>query len=101
MKRITKKQSREFNKAATDLLIQMGAEPANRLSYNLSINTHIGKLFLHVDDDNGTCYSVCGNFLDNTEEAKKEHGHWKYNFHQSGELKDIMQSLKFHISRAI
>ena len=101
MKRITKKQSNEFNKLATDMLKNMGAEPADRLSYSLALDTRIGKLFLHVDHDNNYCYSVCGNFLDNTEEAKKEHGHWKYNFHQSGELKDIMQSLKFHISRAI
>lgn len=101
MKRITKKQSKEFNKAATDLLINMGAEPVDRLSYNLAIDTYIGKLFLRVDDDNVHCYSVFGNFLDDMGHAQKEHGHWKYNFYSTEDFERAMKEFKFHVSRAI
>lgn len=80
MKRINQKKIKLFIALCEKMLIdEFKAEKVElSLSYNLVIQTRIGKLFLRVDGG-PYAYSVFGNFLENTEEAKKEFGHWKYN----------------------
>lgn len=103
MKRILKAKQKEFVKKCTLMLKELGAVDSpkpNSYSYNLMIDSRIGKLYLRVDEDNTCCYSVFGNFLENTQEAKAEFGHWKYNFH-GGSYEDtvdeIVDAVKFHI----
>lgn len=81
MKRINQKKIKHFVALCEKMLIdEFKAERITNdmRTYNLVIQTRIGKLFLRVDGG-PYAYSVFGNFLENTEEAKKEFGHWKYN----------------------
>lgn len=86
MKKITQPKIKTFIALCEKMLIdEFGAQKVEHsLSYNLAINTRIGKLFLRVDAGPYT-YALFGNFLENVDEAKKEFGHWKYNSHIGSE----------------
>jgi len=86
MKKITQPKIKSFIALCEEMLIdEFGAEKTElSLSYNLVINTRIGKLFLRVDSGPYT-YALFGNFIENVEEAKREFMHWKYNTHVSSE----------------
>jgi len=86
MKKITQPKIKSFIALCEKMLIdEFGAEKIKlSLSYNLVINTRIGKLFLRVDSGPYD-YTLFGNFLENADEAKKEFGHWKYNTHIGSE----------------
>jgi len=86
MRKITQPKIKAFISLCDKMLIdEFKAEKIElSLSYNLVINTRIGKLFLRVDAG-PYCYSLFGNFLENVAEAKKEFGHWKYHTHIGNE----------------
>lgn len=87
MKKITQPKIKTFVALCEKMLIdEFKAERITNdmRTYNLAINTRIGKLFLRVDAGPYT-YTLFGNFLENVDEAKKEFGHWKYNTHIGNE----------------
>jgi hypothetical protein len=102
MKRILKSKQKEFFKKCVAMLKELGAvDFPSQYSYNLTIPTRVGALYLRVDPDSTYCFSVFGNFLGNEKEAQAEFGHWKYNFHGSDDgnftIDEIIEQVKRHI----
>jgi hypothetical protein len=86
MKKITKKQSKEFNSKVNSLLLEKGfkflEDDGRCLSYE--IDTQLSKYVIHLYPQDGTIYSIFGRF-DNPNEAKNSVEcnpfTGKYNFH--------------------
>ena len=98
MKNILKSDQQKFVKDCGKMLLKLGAEEIPPMgNYNLKIQTRIGNLYLKIDDDNTTCYSVFGNFLGDAETARKTFGHWKYNFHLCGTVEKVINEIKLGI----
>jgi len=65
MKRITKKQKKDFLKEAYALLDDIGAKEQHEfLLYNRSVDTNIGKLWILVDEDIQHVYTIFTKFED-------------------------------------
>lgn len=75
MKKITKKEMKEFIKEATQILSECDVEKGNSEYYSqentFSINSdYLGKLSIKIDGDSSYCYTIFARF-ENVDIAKK------------------------------
>lgn len=82
MKKITKKQSADFQKKAMDILSKFNPKESD--FYRYSVDTELGELLVRIDEDNVSCYSIFTRFED--VDKAKEHVNCnpysgKHNFH--------------------
>lgn len=100
MKKITKKESAAFHKNCEAMFKKdLGAVLATNSAhnYNLVLETKTGPLYIRVDDDNASCYSVFANFLGNEQAAKEKFGHWKNNIHKwAVDGNELIEFIKNH-----
>lgn len=100
--RNTKKTQQEFSKKCEAILIDLGAEKTlDNERYSFAIKTSIGRLFLRIDDDNSSMFTVYGNFLDEPTKAKSIFGHWKRNLHTTNCLPEALAEIKYFFSDTI
>lgn len=79
----------------------LGAIPVDHWSYTHQIKTRIGMLYLKVDTE-GKTFALFGNFIDNTEAARIQLGHWKYNLHLwRSDLNTTKEAIKLHLNYVV
>ena len=97
-----KKTKAKILKECIEEITSLGAvklEEPHRL-YNYSIKTRVGDLYLKVEVSK-QIVSLYGNFLYDYEAAKKELGHWKYNFHTMRENNDHQHGIYLHLTNVL
>lgn len=98
----SKKIQQEFSKKCEAILIDLGAEKTlNNERYTFAIKTSIGRLFLRIDDDNSSMFTVYGNFMDEPGKAQSIFGHWKRNVHTTNCLPEALAEIKYFFSNTL
>lgn len=101
---ITKKQSLNFIKLMQKELIKIGADPFISDNLQFDLNTNFGVLWLRIDEDNKTCFTLYSRFLEPEKAPKLDfiNGYsGKFNHHLTGEVKAVVASIISNINFVI
>lgn len=95
--KITKKESLSFVKNMTEELIKINAVPFISDSLQFDLKTKFGILWIRIDEDNHSCFTVYARFVDvkkmpkNVINVNSHSG--KYNHHISGNVDGVVRSI--------
>ena len=106
IKKVTKKQDKELRKGISTILEEIGYEVIEGSYYmHYAIQTKIGRMTvtLHDFSKDDELFSIYCRF-DDTEQARKLVGHWKYNLHlpaQMYDVKGVLEAFKIHLNKVL
>lgn len=102
--KITKKQNNSFIELMKKELIKMGAVPFISDELQFDLKTKFGVLWLTIDYDNESCYSIYGRFVDTSNLPDSDLvNSWsgKFNHHITGQCGEVVEQIKNSINYVV